>query len=322
LERVRTITEAQVQKALSIEKTIDLAREAYFRFARHEALNPERSLLTVPNGISLYCMSAYVAGRSTVAVKLARANPANRKLDFPTVMARVNVYDAKTGKELAQIEGETLTALRTAASSAVATDLLASKDADTLGVFGTGRQAEAHIPAIVQVRNLRKILVYSRNKQRRMDFVKKMEERTSVQMVAAKSAEKVVKNSNILVLATNSTTPLFDGKIVKPGTHVNAIGGSLPNEREMDTDLVRRSLLVVDSKAQALSTYGDIVIPLKEGAIDETRLVELGELLVDPGRAKREEGRITIFKSGGLAVLDAIMADYLLTSAGSRRRVC
>lgn len=267
-------------------------------------------------------MPAYVSGRSTLAVKLARANPSNRKLSLPTVMARVHVFDSKTGKELAQIEGETLTALRTAASSAVATDILAQKDADVLGVFGTGRQAEAHIPAIEHVRKLERILVYSRSKQRRVDFAERMEEQTSAEIVVGESPDKVVKNSNILVLATNSPTPLFNGKIVEPGTHVNAIGSSLPDQREMDTSLVRRSLLVVDSKAQAVSTYGDIVIPLKEGAIDETQLIELGELLVDPGKVKRQKDQITVFKSGGLAVLDAIMADYLITSAGSRRHVC
>ena len=314
MKRIRTITESQVQRSLTVEKAIDLAKEAYFRLARGEALNPERTVLTVPTGLSVYCMPGYLSGRATVAVKIARANMSNPADFLPTVAARVHVYDSKTGEELAQIEAEGLTALRTAASSAIATDLLALKEASSLGVFGTGRQAAAHVDSIMNVRGIERVLVYSRSKDRRTLFAKQVEEETEIPTVPADSQRRVVDNSQILVLATNSVTPLFNGEWVKSGTHVNAIGASTPDAREMDTALIRRSLLVVDSKAQAISTYGDIVIPLREDAIDECQLVELGSLLVDPGVLKRQKDQITVFKSGGLAVLDAIMADYLVTT--------
>ncbi|HZY94204.1 MAG TPA: ornithine cyclodeaminase family protein [Candidatus Bathyarchaeia archaeon] len=314
MKRLRTITESQVQHSLTAEKAIDLAKEAYFRLARGEALNPERTVLTVPTGLSVYCMPGYVSGRATVTVKVARANPSNPTISLPTVTARLHVYDSNTGEELAQIEAETFTALRTAASSAIATDLLAPKDADSLGIFGTGRQATAHVDSIMKVRSIEKVLVYSRSKDRRTLFAKQVEEETGIPTVAADSQRGVVDNSRILVLATNSVTPLFKGEWVKPGTHVNAIGVSTPDAREMDTDLIRRSLLVVDSEAQAVSTYGDVVIPLREGAIDESQIIELGSLLIEPGIVKRQKDQITVFKSGGLAVLDAIMADYLVTT--------
>jgi len=314
LKRIRTITESQVQRSLTVEKAIDLAKEAYFQLARGKALNPERTVLTVPTGLSIYCMPGYLSGRATVAVKIARANMSNPAHSLPTVTARVHVYDSKTGEELAQIEAEGLTTLRTAASSAIATDLLAPKDADSLGIFGTGRQAAAHVDSIVKVRGIEKVSVYSRSKDRKTLFAKQVEDQTGIPTVAADSQRKVVDNSQILVLATNSVTPLFKGEWVKPGTHVNAIGASTPEARETDSALIRRSLLVVDSKAQAVSTYGDVVIPLSEGAIDESQLVELGSLLIDSGIVKRQKDQITVFKSGGLAVLDAIMADYLVTT--------
>lgn len=277
-------------------------------------MNPERTVLTVPTGLSVYCMPGYISGRATVAVKIARANMSNPATSVPTVTARVHVYDSKTGEELAQIEAESLTALRTAASSAIATDLLAAKDAESLGVFGTGRQAAAHVDSIMKVRSIKKVMIYSRSKDRRTIFAKQVEEGTGIRTAATDSQRRVVDNSQILVLATNSVTPLFNGEWVKPGTHVNAIGASTPEARETDTALIRRSLLVVDSKPQAVSTYGDIVIPLKESAIDESQLIELGRLLIDPGIVKRQKDQITVFKSGGLAVLDAIMADYLVTT--------
>ncbi len=314
MKRFRTITESQVNRSLTVEKAIDLAKEAYFRLARGEALNPERTVLTVPIGLSVYCMPGYISGRGTVAVKIARANMSNPTVSLPTVTARVHVYDSKTGEELAQIEAEALTALRTAASSAIATDLLALREASSLGVFGTGRQAVAHVNAIMKVRSIENVMVYSRSKDRRMVFAKQVEEETGIPTVAADSPRRVVDSSQILVLATNSVTPLFNGEWVKPGTHVNAIGASTSDAREMDTALIRRALLVVDSRAQAVSTYGDVVIPLREGAIDESQLVELGGLLIDPGMVKRRKDQITVFKSGGLAVLDAIVADYLVTT--------
>lgn len=320
MPRIRIITEKQVAKTLTIDKSIELAREAYFRLGRDEAINPDRIVLKVPGGVSVYCMPAYVMQRSTVIVKLARTNPLNQKKSFPTVMARIHVYDSATGEELAQVESETLTAIRTAASSAVATDLLARKDSHILGIFGTGRQAEAHIPAIEHVRKLEKIIVYSRSKEHRLDFIDHMQENVSAEILESESAEKLVKNSDILVLATNSNVPLFNGKLVNPGTHVNAIGSSLPNTREIDSELVRRSILIVDSKTQALSTYGDIMIPLKEGIIGESQIIEFGTLLVNPQIFNRRRDQITLFKAGGLAVLDAIMSDYLLTSTGPGRR--
>lgn len=259
-------------------------------------------------------MPAYISGRETVTVKIARLNPGNVERSLPSVMATIYVYESSTGKELARIEAETLTALRTAASSAVATDILARKDAGTLGVFGTGKQARAHIPAIQEVRELSQVIVYSRVRERRVSFAREMSATHRVPVRPAIAPHEVVKAADILVLATNSNVPLFNGERVKLGTHINAVGAALPDARETDTRLVKRAILVVDSRTQALSTYGDIIIPLKERAIKESDLTELGELLVNPKLLTRKEEDITIFKSGGIAVLDAAVADELVSS--------
>jgi ornithine cyclodeaminase/alanine dehydrogenase-like protein (mu-crystallin family) len=130
----------------------------------------------------------------------------------------------------------------------------------------------------------------------------------------ATSAEEVARKSDVLVLATSSPVPLFKGSSVSLGTHVNAIGAALPSSREMDTTLVKRSVLVVDSVEQAIATYGDIMIPLKERAITKGHVrTELGKLLLDPSIMKRGKNDITVFKAGGLGVLDAVFADYLVS---------
>jgi ornithine cyclodeaminase/alanine dehydrogenase-like protein (mu-crystallin family) len=229
-------------------------------------------------------------------------------------MSDILVYDSRSGVLLAEIPGESLTAIRTAASSAVATDVLARRDVKSLGLLGTGRQAEAHVPAIQQVRDISRVVVYSRDKGRREAFARQIPRDYEVDTLAADSPEQVVKQSGLIVTATTSHTTLFKGELVKKGTHVNAIGAAEPDAREVDAELVKRSVLVVDSRAQALSTYGDIMIPIREKVIEETHIrAELGELLAKKRSISRDLHAITLFKSGGLAVLDAVAADYIVS---------
>ena len=308
------VTEADVRNLLLFSKAVDLAREAYVKLANGEAVNPQRVLLTVPGGASLFFMPAHVSGQRTVSIKIARVNSDNSARSLPTVMSDILVYDSRSGVLLAEIPGESLTAIRTAASSAVATDVLARRDVKSLGLLGTGRQAEAHVPAIQQVRDISRVVVYSRDKGRREAFARQISRDYEVETLPADSPEQVVKQSDLIVSATTSHTPLFKGELVKKGTQVNAIGAAEPDAREVDTELVKRSILVVDSRAQALSTYGDIMIPIREKVIEETHiLAELGELLVKKRSISRDLNAITLFKSGGLAVLDAVAADYIVS---------
>src|SRR6266581_4019027 len=311
---VLSISEAEVGQALTVRKSIQLARQAYVRRAMERVLEPLRTWFTIPGGASFYFMPAHVLGLRTVSVKVVSAKRGNGNRSVPSTSATIYVFDSKTGSALARIEGDNLTAIRTAASSALATDILALKEVDTLGMIGTGKQAHAHVPAILEVRKVSRVLVYSRSKAHRATFVRRVSKNTSVPVSAATSAEGVARESDVLVLATSSAVPLLNGSSVSPGAHVNAIGAALPSSREMDTALVKRSVLIVDSVEQALATYGDIVIPLKERAITKAHIrAELGELVLDPSIIRRGRNDITIFKAGGLSVLDAIFAEYIVS---------
>ena len=308
------VTEADVRDLLPYSKAFELVREAYLRLANGKALNPERVWLTVPNGASMFFMPAYVSGQRTVSVKIARLNSRNPAVSLPTVMSDVLVYDSQSGVLLAEIPGESLTAIRTAASSAVATDVLARRDVECLGLLGAGRQAEAHVPAIQHVRDISRVVLYSRDKGRREAFAREILRHYKVDALAADSPEEVVKESDLLVTATTSHTPLFKGELVENGSHLNAIGAAEPDAREVDTTLLKRSILVVDSRDQAISTYGDVVIPIREKAIEKTDIrAELGELLIGKYSIHPGSNDITLFKSGGLAVLDAMVADYIVS---------
>src|SRR3989441_224981 len=219
------------------------------RLANGKAINPDRVWLTVPNGASMFFMPAYVSGQRTVSVKIARLNAKNSAVSLPTVMSDVFVYDSQSGVLLAEIPGESLTAIRTAASSAVATDVLARRDVESLGLFGAGHQAEAHLPAIQQVRDISRVVVYSRGKGRRETFAREISRDCNVEALAANSPEEVVTKSDLLVTATTSHTPLFKRELVKKGSHLNAVGAAEPDTGEVETVPVfisfSRSLLSV-----------------------------------------------------------------------------
>jgi ornithine cyclodeaminase len=314
VKSVLSINEEQVGRTLTAQKSIQLARRAYVLRAKKRVLEPLRTWFTVRNGASFYFMPAHVSGLKTVSVKVVSVNPRNRDSSLPSTSATIYVFDSKTGSELARIGGDNLTAIRTAASSALATDILSLKEADSLGIIGTGKQAHAHLPVMLEVRTVSRVRVYSPSKAHRESFVRRASKNTAVTITATDSAEEVARKSDILVLATSSRGPLFRGSTVPLGTHVNAVGAGLPSSREMDTTLVKRSILVVDSKEQAVAAYGDIMIPLKEKAITKSHIrAELGELLLDPSKIERKQNDITVFKAGGLAVLDAVFADYMIS---------
>jgi ornithine cyclodeaminase/alanine dehydrogenase-like protein (mu-crystallin family) len=313
------VTEDDVRNILPFSKAVGLVREAYVKLATGEAVNPERTWLAVPGGVSMFFMPAHVLGQRTVSIKIARLNTKNPAISLPTVLSDILVYDSQSGVLQAEIPAESLTAIRTAASSAVATDVLARRDVECLGLLGAGRQAEAHIHAIQQVRDISRAVVYSRDRTRREAFAKRISRDCEVETLPADSPENVVKESDLLVTATTSRTPLFRGELVKNGSHVNAIGAAEPDAREVDTSLVKRSTLIVDSREQAVTTYGDIVIPIRERAIEATHIrAELGDLLIKKQSISPGMNDITLFKSGGLAVLDAMAADYIMSQISGK----
>ena len=262
----------------------------------------------------MFFMPAHVYGEGSVIVKIASVNSENSTRGIPTVLLTIFVYDAITGLKVAEVEAERLTALRTAASSAVATDLMARKDARVLGIYGSGIQAASHIEALTTARGFDKLIVYSRERPRREAFAKKWSRETDLSVTVADNPSRLAAESDVIVTATTSSVPVFNGKLVKKGAYVNSIGAATADAREVDTDLVRRSMVVVDSRSQAVTTYGDIVIPISEGAIKVEEILELGDVLKDRTILGRGEREVSFFKSGGLAVLDALVAAFVVNS--------
>lgn len=228
----------------------------------------------------------------------------------------VLLFDGATGEPLAAMNASAVTAIRTAAVSALATRVLARPDAGDLAIVGAGVQARSHLMALACVRKLRRVRVASRSLESARRFAEQMTSQSPVPVEPLASVAEAVKGADLIVTATNAAEPVLRREWVAPGTHVNAVGASLPSRREVDGDTMAAASLFVDRRESARSEAGDYVLAMAEGALGAERvLTELGEVLVGkkPGRTSLSE--ITLFKSLGLAVEDLAAAQHVYAKA-------
>jgi ornithine cyclodeaminase/alanine dehydrogenase-like protein (mu-crystallin family) len=260
-------------------------------------------------------MPGYLAGQQSLAIKIVSVFPGNVERGLPTIHALVIALDSATGRPLAILEGGSLTAIRTGAGSGAATDLLARADAGIVALLGSGVQARTQLKAVCSVRRVREVRVYSpdREQARRLAADLAGTGPIPAHLVVSPDPDSAVQGADIICAATTSATPVFDGRLLKPGAHVNAIGSFRPDVQEVDETTVRRALVVVDSREAALAETGDLIIPLAAGAITEDHVAaELGEIVNGSKPGRESEEQITLFKSVGLAVQDVAAAGIVL----------
>jgi ornithine cyclodeaminase len=243
-------------------------------------------------------------------MKVVKFNDAPR-LAEDRIQATYILLDAESGCTKLVIPANYLTDLRTAATSAVATRLLARDDAHVLGVFGTGRQARMHLQVLRHVRRFERALVTGRDPARTKDFAQQMEAELGMKVESVYS-RTCAAESDVLCTCTTSKTALFDGNMVRKGTHINAVGSFQPATRELDDTILRRSRLVVDTYDGALAEAGDLLIPLKAGIIKRANLLaDLHELITAKKQVRTSPSEITLFKSVGSALEDLTAAELL-----------
>ena len=231
----------------------------------------------------------------------------------------VHLFSASTGALRAVLAADRLGMMRTAAASGLATRLLARPEADVLGLFGTGWQAEGHLEAMAAVRPLRQVKVFARDAARLAAFCTRMSERLGLPVEPALSAEATVRDSAIVSTVTTAVTPLFEAAWLSPGTHINAAGSNALIRREIGEDVVRRcNPVVVDTVATALKEAGDLLPLLEKGRLAERQLIELGDILIGRQAGRRAPDDITLFESQGLAVQDIALAVRLEQRARER----
>ena len=294
-------SEDQFRRLVNVDQIIQAIRNAFTRDFSSTLRMPVRTAMEL-DGAVLLMMPCYDSALNAAGVKLVSVS------EKAEVNAVYELLDPATGIPIARMEANYLTDLRTAATSAVATDLLARPDVETLGVFGSGRQAAAHFEVLPRVRRFRKFLVCSSGRSDLKQFCVRMKKEHSIKIIPV-SAETCASESDVICTCTTAREPLFDGRWVRPGTHLNLVGAFQPDTREVDDETVRRACVVVDTYEGALAEAGDLLIPIKNGAVDRSHVIaDLHEIASGkkPGRTNRDE--ITLFKSVGCALEDLVTA--------------
>jgi ornithine cyclodeaminase/alanine dehydrogenase-like protein (mu-crystallin family) len=310
---VRYVTTEEIRGVLTMPAAVRAVAAGLVELSTGRALVPARTSLEIPGTrTTALVMPAYLPGPRRIGLKLISLCEDNPAKGLPFAQAITIVMDAELGTPLAVLEAGYLTAVRTGAASGVATDALARKDARVAAIFGAGVQGRTQLEAIAAVRPLRKAYVVDIDAKAAAAFAAEMGHALGLEIEPA-DAPTALRDADIISTATTSTEPVFRDGDLKPGVHINAVGSYKPHVRELPGETVRRSRLFVDGRRACLDEAGDIIIPLREGLIDEGHIrAEIGEVLagLEPGR--RSDDEITVFKAVGNAVEDLAVAALVL----------
>jgi ornithine cyclodeaminase/alanine dehydrogenase-like protein (mu-crystallin family) len=288
--------EMQVRERLRYEELIPALREAFIDYSAGRIQQPLRPVIPVPGQQAWFSVMPAVMG-DVMGAKLVNVFPQNAHLGLPTHLALIALFSSKTGELLAILDGRLITEMRTAAASAIATDLLARTDARVLAILGSGVQARAHWEALRTVRNFEEVRVWSRNPEHAQVCAMEIG-------AFALTAEEAVRGADVVVTATNSPEPILHGEWLKEGAHVNAVGAVGAGRRELDAEAVRGAFVVVESRVSAEAEAGDLLLA---GAAADA---ELGELLA--GARPIEKRNWSVYKSLGIAIEDLAAARLVI----------
>ncbi len=314
---------ADVRQALPMPLAVEAMKQAFAAFSSGQALVPPRIHLPIArhNGVSLI-MPSFVDGDAksdqAFAVKVVSLFDGNQARGLARIQAAVVVLEPDTGRPIALLDGAMLTAIRTAAASGAATDLLARRDCRTVALFGAGVQAITHLFAMCAVRPIERFLICGRTPSKVAALIAEFAGRPAIpaELIAADSPQQALEDADIVCCTTTSKVPIFDDTDLKAGVHINAVGSYTPQAREVPPQTVCRALVVVDSRRAAWEEAGDLIQPMQAGLIDREHIhAELGELVLGRCPGRTDDQQITFFKSVGLAVQDAVAARLALENA-------
>ena len=314
---IRFIDRDEVARRLTYELCIPLMREAMIAFSRGETIQPLRTILSLSEGRMFGIMPGAMGAHAPFGAKLISVFHGNADRGRQSHQGVVVLFDAETGAPLCVVHAGEVTAIRTAAASAVATAALARADARRLAIIGTGEQAGTHIRAIGKVRELESIVVWGRSPERAQAFVERVRRESRIPIAAAGSVEEAVAEADIVCTATAASEPLLKGAWLKPGVHVNIVGSSYAGPVEVDNDLVVRSRFIVDSREGILRQGAEFLRAKEAGLIGDDHIVaEIGQVLAGEVRGRRSPDEITVYKSIGHVVQDLASAWALYSQAG------
>jgi alanine dehydrogenase len=311
------VSQPEIARLLPMPECIETMAEALQATARGEVVLPLRQVVPLPHRLgALASMPAYIESPRGMAVKVIAVFPGNRGTSFDSHQGAVLLFEGEHGGLQAILDASEVTAVRTAAVSGVATRLLARQDAGDLAILGSGVQARTHLEAMLAVRPIRRVRVWSRTLEKRDRFAEHEGARHGVSVEPVSSAREAVTGADLICTTTSSSEPVLQGDWLAPGAHINAVGSSIKSARELDTAAMVRSRLFVDRQESTLNEAGDFLFPKAEGAIgDDHILGEIGDVLLGKVRGRESDEEITLFKSLGIAVEDLAAAQLVYARA-------
>jgi len=321
--KIKAFKAAEIRQALSMNEAIEVVKDAFAQLSSKQAQSPVRTPLDLQGqGEVALIMPAYLGRTRALGAKMVTVLPRNPKKGLPAVQALVLLFNATTGGPAAIFEGTLLTCLRTGAATGAATQMLSRPDCKGLALFGAGGQAYSQAEGVLAARRIERIRIFDILPEKAdllVEALKKAPWSQSVEVFRADSPERALEGADIVVTATNSHKPVFNGKTLGEGVHINAIGSFRPDMQEVDEETISRSKIFVDSVKACLEEAGDLIIPLKKGLIKRSDiLAELGEVILREKPGRRNEGEVTYFKSVGNAVQDISVAQAILRQADER----
>jgi ornithine cyclodeaminase len=309
------VSQREVPDLLPMAECIEAMRGALAALARGEGIQPLRPVMWLPERVgALGMMPGHLESIDTIGIKTVTVFPGNADTEHDSHQGTVMLFDSHNGRLKAVIDATEITSVRTAAVSAVATDLLARPGARVMAVLGAGVQGASHLQAIPLVRPITEIRVWSRNPERASHLAAARIEGVTIRPTG--SVAEAVAGADIVCTTTASPHPVLTGDLLETGMHVNAVGSSVPFAREIDSAGMARARIFVDRRESTLNESGDFLMARAEGTVDDDDIVaEIGEVLngAHPGRESEEE--ITLFESLGLAIEDIAAADLVYRKA-------
>ena len=319
--KVLFVNEAGVRELLPMDSCVALMRDALTALSRGDAVLPLRSKVSLPDQSGLLgLMPGYLGDPQSFGLKVVAVMPGNHGTPYDSHQGVVMLFGVKHGEPLAVMDASSITAIRTAAASAAATDVLARPDAGDLALIGSGAEGRTHLAAMKAVRRLRRVRVWSRTRANAERFAREEGTVAGVPIEVAETAEAAVKGADLICTTTSSKEPVLEGKWLASGAHVNAVGSCFPTARELDTNAVRRARLYTDCRESCLKEAGDFIIPRNEGSIDDGHLIgEVGEVFLGRIPGRRSQDEITLYESHGMGIQDLYVAERLVTLARERK---
>lgn len=312
------LSDADIEKTIDMKETIDTVEEAFREYAKGNVVLPTRSTIMVPryNG-SISFMPSYLTELEAQATKIISIYPDNREKGLPTTAAWIIINDPETGMVQAFMDATYLTAMRTGAITGVAARYLAPEDASTVAIFGAGVQGRTQTWAACTVRDIETVYVYDLYEEARERFAEEMTLKLGIDVIPAQSGEVACIDADIVLTATTSPRPVLKREWLKEKVHVSAIGAFYQDWRELDTATIAESKLVIDDREGIEHEAGDVLIPIKEGAITWDHVhAELKELVSGEKEGRTPEDTLTVFKSVGIAIQDNSVANLVLRKMG------